>query len=166
METIGDRLMILIKYLNYTADRMSKEIGVSKGAISKWLSNNAVPGSDPISKIILNHREISPYWLLLGEGDIVIQDYIKKESKEKSEDNEKAEDNEIIEAIRESKKNGDNYILSNDQKINKLIIQNEKLVNVIDYNTMIIGKLSKNNEPVYKGNIKSPMLKKTSKIHH
>ncbi len=88
METIGDRLMILIKYLNYTADRMSKEIGVSKGAISKWLSNNAVPGSDPISKIILNHREISPYWLLLGEGDIVIQDYIKKESKEKSEDNE------------------------------------------------------------------------------
>ncbi len=71
MQTIGERLQILVKQLNTTAARLALDVGVSKSSFSKNKVGSS-PNSETIAKIIDKYRNINPMWLLLGEGDMMI----------------------------------------------------------------------------------------------
>ena len=72
METIGERLSILIKRLNLTAEKFAIEIGEDKGSVSKWINNKVKPGYDALSKIVEKFQNVDSKWLLGGEGNIFI----------------------------------------------------------------------------------------------
>ncbi len=64
------RIERLIYDLGQTQSSFSKEIGVSATRISNIIKNRNNPDSEILINILSKFRNVNPYWLLLGEGDV------------------------------------------------------------------------------------------------
>lgn len=47
-----------------------KSVGMSNGAFGKCLHSGGAIGSDKLEKILNVYKDISPYWLMCGEGSM------------------------------------------------------------------------------------------------
>lgn len=53
-------------------DSLGPDYVFDKGRISKTISNNGKLQSDVVEKFLLMFPDVNPYWLLLGEGEALI----------------------------------------------------------------------------------------------
>lgn len=63
-----DRLLKIIKHYNLTSTRFADELGVERSGISHILSGRNQPSYDFIVKLMKHYPEISPDWLIMGNG--------------------------------------------------------------------------------------------------
>jgi phage repressor protein C with HTH and peptisase S24 domain/DNA-binding XRE family transcriptional regulator len=72
MKTIGER----IKHLrgDTTRDVYAPKIGVSKNTLASYESGNSAPNHTVMTEILDLHPEISPAWLMTGEGPMFRRD--------------------------------------------------------------------------------------------
>lgn len=68
MTTIGERIRILRG--GTTRDVYAPKIGVSKNTLMSYETGNSVPNHTVLTEILVIHPEISPSWLLTGEGQM------------------------------------------------------------------------------------------------
>jgi len=68
METVGSRLKTLRGDL--TMDQYASRLGVSKTTVFNYEKNRRAPDVTFLLKILEIHNNISPNWLLTGEGPI------------------------------------------------------------------------------------------------
>ena len=68
METIRNRIDRYIKYLGISRLKFEEQ---SKLTINSLANCKSSPNGNAIAKIILNNPEISPDWLLLGQGEML-----------------------------------------------------------------------------------------------
>lgn len=66
------RIVELCDYKGFTIKSFEKEMGFSNASISSQIKKNGTIGSDRIEKILLKYPDVSPRWLMLGEGDMII----------------------------------------------------------------------------------------------
>jgi hypothetical protein len=71
METIINRIALIINKLDISVRSFEKNIDVSNGTIQKAIANNKTVGSDVLNKILCNYPEISAEWLMRGEGNML-----------------------------------------------------------------------------------------------
>ncbi|WP_298418705.1 hypothetical protein [uncultured Kordia sp.] len=69
---IIERIVQFIKYKNLSMRAFDISIGVGNGYTSKQAKTNASVGSDVLEKIIDVYRDLSPLWLMTGEGPMTI----------------------------------------------------------------------------------------------
>jgi transcriptional regulator with XRE-family HTH domain len=155
MESIGDRIAILLHSMHISASTLAKEIGVTKGAISRWTKNEANPGSVQVARIIAKHKEINLNWLMLGEGEMLIKNDEKGAMVENSTLLEKSEIlNRNFRRVNDSERDRGTNIFKdgNIEEITKyfedrlfdLSQQNEKLISILERDSQIISILSNN----------------------
>lgn len=73
-----DRVVLLIKALNYTAAQFADEIGVQKSGISHIISGRNNPSLDFIQKILQRFPEVNMEWLIQGKGPMIKGEQMKK----------------------------------------------------------------------------------------
>jgi hypothetical protein len=69
---IIERIVEFIKYKNLSMRAFDMSIGVGNGYTSKQAKTKASVGSDVLEKIIEQYPELSPLWLVTGEGKMII----------------------------------------------------------------------------------------------
>ena len=72
MMKIIDRIIVFIKYKNLSMRKFDIAIGVGNGYTSKQAKSGASVGSHVLQKIIGTFPDLSPLWLLTGDGDMII----------------------------------------------------------------------------------------------
>lgn len=68
-----DRIKQLIDFTGLSVSQFADGIEVPRAILSHILGGRNKPSLDVILKVITNYRNISPDWLLLGEGDMLIK---------------------------------------------------------------------------------------------
>lgn len=66
-----DRIILLIRALNYTAAQFADEIGVQKSGISHIISGRNNPSLDFVQKILQRFPEVNMEWLIMGKGSMI-----------------------------------------------------------------------------------------------
>ena len=75
MKDIGRRIYEYLEYKSLKIGDFEESIGVSQGYISKIMQKGGRGiRSDTLSAIILKYNDINLYWLLLGEGDMILKE--------------------------------------------------------------------------------------------
>jgi hypothetical protein len=74
---------LYLKTRHITPHSFEKKIHLSNGYFSKQLRNLGSVGSDILIKIHENYRELNILWILIGEGDMLVENYIHPETGEK-----------------------------------------------------------------------------------
>lgn len=69
---IIERIVIFIKHKNLSMRAFDISISVGNGYTSKQVKANASVGSDVLEKIFEQYPELSPLWLVTGEGNMTI----------------------------------------------------------------------------------------------
>lgn len=69
---IIERIVIFIKHKNLSMRAFDMSIGVGNGYTSKQAKTKASVGSDVLERIIDEYPELSPLWLLTGQGSMII----------------------------------------------------------------------------------------------
>ena len=69
---IIERIVLFIKHKNLSMRAFDISIGVGNGYTSKQAKTKASVGSDVLERIIEQYPELSPLWLLTGQGDMII----------------------------------------------------------------------------------------------
>ena len=77
-----DRIRQLMEYKGLTSTQLADSIEVPRAIVSHILSGRNKPSLDVVLKIISTYRDIARDWLLLGEGDMLIN--LASAGKEKS----------------------------------------------------------------------------------
>lgn len=68
MNTISDRIATRLNELGLKQVDLVEATGLSKGAVSKWVTGTSAPSSEHISTIAKTLK-VSPDWLLTGQGN-------------------------------------------------------------------------------------------------
>jgi transcriptional regulator with XRE-family HTH domain len=68
---VKDRIILLIRALNYTAAQFADEIGVQKSGISHIISGRNNPSLDFVQKILQRFPEVNMEWLITGKGSMI-----------------------------------------------------------------------------------------------
>ena len=71
---IVERLVLYLKHKGIAVSAFEKELGLGNATISKAYKAGGSIGSDKIEKIFLQCRDLSPIWLMTGDGDMIISD--------------------------------------------------------------------------------------------
>jgi|GEM_PF-1505273 len=71
------RISDLIQYLNTSVNKFEQDIGVTQSRIAKAIKRNSDISADIVQKISDRFPNISPNWLLKGEGEMIL-DKMKK----------------------------------------------------------------------------------------
>ncbi|MCO6149093.1 helix-turn-helix transcriptional regulator [Flavobacterium sp. NRK1] len=66
--------MQFIEYKGISINKFSDKIGTSNSYFNKVFKNNTSIGSDKIEKILRTYPELSPSWLFLEKGDMIISE--------------------------------------------------------------------------------------------
>lgn len=75
-----ERLYEYLNYKNLKPTNLEKEIGLSNGYIGVQKKRNADMGEGILIKILDYCRDINPSWLLIGEGNMLRENFSKEES--------------------------------------------------------------------------------------
>jgi len=70
---LHERIDQLVRHLPYSQKDLAEIIGVSLSRISNIKKGANKPNSDLIINILNKFREVNPYWLLLGEGEMFLK---------------------------------------------------------------------------------------------
>lgn len=76
---INLRINQLIEKLGYNKSSFAAKIGVSQPIITHITNGRNNPGLEVIQKILLNCPEINPEWLILGNGEMILDNKIQKQ---------------------------------------------------------------------------------------
>jgi len=71
--SLSHRLKLLIKSKNISQSEFARMLDVTRGSVNQWLAGKLVPGHKPMMKIYEVFPEISADWLLLGKGEMSIE---------------------------------------------------------------------------------------------
>ncbi len=81
---IADRIRQIVDNKEITVNKFSNSVGVSNSYFNKLFKNKGAIGSDKIEKILRAYPDISPKWLVVGEGKMLKKEeektlFVKKE---------------------------------------------------------------------------------------
>lgn len=85
---IKKRILQFVDYLNISKREFYAKTGISRGT----LDNNSGITEDILTKIFANYSEISPLWLITGEGSMLISEIFHQPDKISSESQKAAID--------------------------------------------------------------------------
>ena len=68
MENISDRIALFAKEKGLSIRAIEQQIGCSNGVLARCVSKGTDISSSWVSKIIETYKDLSPNWLLIGEG--------------------------------------------------------------------------------------------------
>lgn len=129
MEAI-DRLYQFAKYQGLSIYKLSKEIGVSNGYLSKQKESSGSLSSKIIEKIVSVYPQLNLNWLLTGDGEMLVQKQGTNQASPKY-----FTDADIIKDVDDRMKYGENdipalrlKILELEAKLDMLSQFNEKLL--------------------------------------
>jgi transcriptional regulator with XRE-family HTH domain len=71
---IGRRVKLIRKHLKLTQRELAKRLSISVGYLSDVENGKNKINIDIVSGIVLHFPEISPGWLLVGRGDMIIRE--------------------------------------------------------------------------------------------
>ncbi len=71
METITSRLEEYMTFKGLNANRVTVDAGLSNGLVGRAIKTHKGLHSDTIEKILLAYGDLSPVWLVMGEGEMV-----------------------------------------------------------------------------------------------
>lgn len=74
MSEIVQRLGEFIDYKGVSVSRFEKKIGMSNASFGKSLRNNKSIGVDKLENILKAYPEINIFWLMYGEGEMILED--------------------------------------------------------------------------------------------
>jgi len=66
-----DRIQLILKTYNLSPSQFADEIKVQRSGLSHILSGRNKPSLDFVTKILNHFSDISPEWLLFGEGQML-----------------------------------------------------------------------------------------------
>jgi len=81
-EKLTDRIRVLIDYYGLSKNAFDASITKANGYIGKQIKKRASIGSDTVETILHVYKQISPAWLINGEGEMLRNDITKGEVKE------------------------------------------------------------------------------------
>lgn len=81
------RINHLIDYLGFTQTQFAEHIGIAPASMTHIIKGRNKPSLDVISKILLSFEQVSPDWLLFGQGDMVRGKKSTIETSKQAEDN-------------------------------------------------------------------------------
>lgn len=76
---INQRINQLIVKLGFNKSTFAVKIGVSQPVITHITSGRNNPGLEVIQKILLNCPETNPEWLILGKGEMILNNKLKEQ---------------------------------------------------------------------------------------
>lgn len=71
MANIVTRIKDYIDYKGISVFAFEKSVGMSNASFGKSLKNGGAVGSDKLENILSVYSDISPHWLLTGEGEML-----------------------------------------------------------------------------------------------
>ncbi len=77
---INQRVSELIKELGLTAQKFAESVNTNALNITHITNNRSKPGYVLLCEILRTYRDVSPYWLLLGEGEMFLSSIEQNES--------------------------------------------------------------------------------------
>lgn len=72
MQTIGDRIRIIMDSVNLKQTQFANELKVTQSSVSLWLSGKSNPSAQTIQQIC-DKFGYNPEWLSTGEGEPILQ---------------------------------------------------------------------------------------------
>ncbi len=72
--TTVERIKQLADYESIKITTLEREIGASKGVLSRAINNNTDIQSKWVSKIVENYPHFNPAWILTGKGDMIVEE--------------------------------------------------------------------------------------------
>ena len=75
---INERILALINNLGFNKSTFAVKIGVSQPIITHITNGRNNPGLEVIQKILTNCQEVNPEWLLLGSGEMILNNRLNK----------------------------------------------------------------------------------------
>ncbi|MPN43245.1 hypothetical protein SDC9_190804 [bioreactor metagenome] len=120
---ILERLKQYIDYKGISVSAFEKSIGMGNASFGKSLKNKGAIGTDKLENILSTYPDISPEWLLTGQGGMLRSYGVKlePEDQETLKDLVKSQKNEI-QYLREKIEEKDE-VISNLSKINLKLIE-------------------------------------------
>lgn len=123
-----DRLNKLLKYKGLTSAQFADHIDVQRSSISHILSGRNKPSFDFIKKTLSNYPDISPEWLILGQGEM-----LKSKNNTNSTINVSKNSNDLFNTVRSEDQA--EYITNkkdeNESHIPKITNVNKNLIKII-----------------------------------
>jgi len=91
--SLDQRLKLLIKSKNISQSELARMLEVTRGSVNQWMAGKLVPGHKPLMKIFEHFPDISADWLLLGRGEMSVENkssgsdntFLKKQLLDQSE---------------------------------------------------------------------------------
>ena len=71
-ETIKQRIIRVMEYKGLNANSASPILGIPQRTLNRQINEDAKVGMELVSAILNNFGDISPAWLMLGEGDMLL----------------------------------------------------------------------------------------------
>lgn len=69
-----ERIYLLLEAKGHTAYKVSKDIGISNGYLSKTKKNEGNVSSNILEKIVNYYPDVNTRWLLTGKGEMLLSD--------------------------------------------------------------------------------------------
>lgn len=73
MDELNKRIVEIMVKFNHSKSSLAGILGVSLPLITHITSGRNKPGIDLLQKVLLTFTEVDPYWLLLGQGEMIRQ---------------------------------------------------------------------------------------------
>ncbi|MFZ4547732.1 MAG: helix-turn-helix domain-containing protein [Bacteroidales bacterium] len=136
MNNVGERLEQLLKSLGVNAKQFAQIIGEKEAKISAYKNNLYYPGSKTLINIMLKYKNLNINWFLLGEGEMWKQDNLI------AQDNSPNQYNVNKPPDRPPCDEPEKTLLTKDEQVSMLIMQNDKLINIVEKHTATIYNLT------------------------
>lgn len=121
MDTISERLILLIKQYNLNKKKFAIELGISPSTVGNWIKGFSEPNSISLNQIAVKFNKVNLEWLLTGKGYML--------NKEQSEAKELLHKygNGTLEAERKEVNELQKKLIAKLEEIEKLKDDNHKL---------------------------------------
>ncbi len=71
MDELNKRIVEIMVRFNHSKSSLASELGVSLPLITHITSGRNKPGIELLQRVLLKFPDIDPYWLLLGQGNML-----------------------------------------------------------------------------------------------
>ncbi len=71
MDELNKRIVEIMVRFNHSKSSLANELGVSLPLITHITSGRNKPGIDFLQKVLVSFKDVDPYWLLLGQGNML-----------------------------------------------------------------------------------------------
>ncbi|HNX87721.1 MAG TPA: helix-turn-helix domain-containing protein [Paludibacteraceae bacterium] len=74
MQTIAERLILLLTELKIKAVKLAEIIGTPTSTVSGWTTGKSAPNFESLLAISNNFKKVNIHWLVTGEGEMFISE--------------------------------------------------------------------------------------------